>query len=333
LKDTDYTSLTGALRVSEKKLLQTDGIERVIDAPNAADAAKALSQVCDYDFSALKRPEDYETVLSAQLKQTYSFLYNNAPDKAVVDIILAKYDYHNLKVALKSKYLGQSGEEPYVSYTPFGSKRIKDTVIDAAKPDGWPKHLTKAAAEGEKAFEETKNPQSIDIALDKLMFAYQTELARLTENDYIIEYVRLTVDFYNLKVLLRVKNMDRDLKFLKESLCEGGSIKTADFTANFDKDPVALADVFHYKYFGGLLKTAIDIYEQTGNFGNLEKLLDNYLIERIKKSKYIAIGPEILLSYIFSKENEARQIRIIMACKINNITPDVLRERLRDNYV
>jgi V/A-type H+-transporting ATPase subunit C len=247
--------------------------------------------------------------------------------------VLAKYDYHNLKVALKSKFLLQPHDNLYVDYTGVAPKLIKDVVVGAAKPEALPEHLARALPLAVEAFEASKNPQAIDIALDKHMFAYQTDLAAASENGYIIEYVKLTVDFYNLKTLLRVKNMDRDLKFLKEALCECGGIPIADFIAHFDKDPFTLADTYHYKYFGGVLKTAMEAYEQTGNFGSLEKLLDNRLIEHIKKSKYIAIGPEILLSYIFSKENEARQIRIIMTCKINDISSDVLRERLRDNHV
>jgi V/A-type H+-transporting ATPase subunit C len=320
------------LRVLEKRLLQTDGIERVIDAPNAIDAAKALSQSSEYDFSALVKPEDYELVLSSELKKTYKSLYNLAPDKTVMDIILAKYDYHNLKTALKSKYLGKNDALLYVDYTLTPPEYIQEAVISGAKPEKLPEHLAQAIVFAEAAYLAGENPQNIDIALDTHMFGHLSEQAKLCENDFIAEYVKLLIDFYNVKLMLRAKNMDKDLKFLKNALCDGGKINPQDLISNFEKEPAALADAFHYKYFGTIMKTAVENFEKTGNFSSLEKLFDNCLIEHVKKSKYISFGPEVLLSYIFSKENEARQIRIIMTCKINNIRPEVLRERLRDNY-
>lgn len=332
MKDTDYTSITGYLRVLEKRILQSDGIERIIDSPDAHDAAKALSQSSEYDFSALKRPEDYETVLSAELKKTYKSLYNITPDAAVINIVLAKYDYHNLKVALKSKYLGKNDERLYVDYTQVSPADIHEVVLNSVKPEKLQPHLKDAIVCAEAAYDAGGNPQAIDIALDRHMYNYMLFEANKASNEFMAEYVKLSVDFYNLKVLLRVKNMDRDLKFLKEALCEGGKISITELAENFDKDAASVADAFHYKYFGNIMKTALENYEKTGNFSSLEKLLDNYLVEYIKKTKYISFGPEILMSYIFSKENEARQIRIIMTCKINNIKPEILRERLRDNY-
>lgn len=332
MKDTDYTSITGYLRVLEKRLLQKDGIERVIESPDAHDAAKAISQSSEYDFSAIVKPEDYEAVLSSELKKAYKSLYNVAPDKSVIDIVLAKYDYHNIKVALKSKYLGSNNESLYIDYTLTAPSDIQDVILNGVKPEKLPAHLAEAIITAETAYAAGNNPQSIDISLDKHMFLYQAKMAEEAENAFMSEFVEFSVDFYNIKTLLRVKNMNRDLKFLKEALCDGGKLRVVDLLENYDKEADAVADAFHYKYFGQIMKTAVESYEKTGNFSSLEKLLDNYLVEYTKKSKYISFGPEVLMAYIFSKENEARQIRIIMTCKINNIKPEVLRERLRDNY-
>jgi V/A-type H+-transporting ATPase subunit C len=46
----------------------------------------------------------------------------------------------------------------------------------------------------------------------------------------------------------------------------------------------------------------------------------------------VPYGPETVFAYIAAKENEIRQARIILTCKANGVSPDVLRERLRDNY-
>ena len=49
-------------------------------------------------------------------------------------------------------------------------------------------------------------------------------------------------------------------------------------------------------------------------------------------SKYIVFGPEPLFTYLVAKEREINAIRMIMVSKINNISPDKVKERLRDTY-
>lgn len=61
--------------------------------------------------------------------------------------------------------------------------------------------------------------------------------------------------------------------------------------------------------------------------------MDNYLIELIKPSLTINFGPEPLFSYVLAKEAEIKILRIIMVSKLNKLSPDAIRERLRDLYV
>jgi V/A-type H+-transporting ATPase subunit C len=84
--------------------------------------------------------------------------------------------------------------------------------------------------------------------------------------------------------------------------------------------------------FGAALKKGVDEFEKSGNFSQLERLLDNHLVEQTTQAKYLTYGPEIIYAYLFSKENEARQVRIILAGKQNGIRPEALKERLRECY-
>lgn len=52
-----------------------------------------------------------------------------------------------------------------------------------------------------------------------------------------------------------------------------------------------------------------------------------------KSSKYITFGPEPIFSYIVAKETEIKNLRIIMVSKTNGISPEAIRERVRDLYV
>lgn len=332
MKDTDFLSMTTYVRVQEKKLLDRAAIDRVSDAANVRDALRLITQHSAYDFGALRRPEDYETVVKAELRGTYQMAYRiaaNIPE--LPEILGCKYDYHNVKVALKAKYLGQEGG-PYVEATPVEPSLIAKVVAKYDSKANLPLNLHAAIQAGSAAYERAENPQDIDIALDQLQYAHMLALAARIESAFITGYVRALIDFYNVRTLMRVKNMQKGTAFLAECLVPGGNADPAFFLQNYGKSGGALALAFAFKSFGGEVKAGVEAYEKSGNFAELERLLDNSLIHYVRGAKRISFGPEVLFAYLVSKENEIRQIRIVVACKQNQIPSEVLKERLRDNY-
>ena len=84
-------------------------------------------------------------------------------------------------------------------------------------------------------------------------------------------------------------------------------------------------EIFQKSQTEGLDNSEID-------FSELEKISDNYLMELNKESKYVVFGPEPLFTYLVAKEREINAVRMIMVSKINNISSDKIRERLRETY-
>ena len=323
LKNEDFIELTIRIRLLEKKLLTKANITRIIEAPNATEALRQISQHSEYDFSSLKKAEDYEAVVKEHIEGVYALMYGLSPDSRVVDIPAAKYGYHNLKTLLKSKH---SGKDANGILSPV-------CALDLSKDD-LPPHITAAWGEAEAAYLKTADPQSIDVVLDRHMFARMLALCEELKSDFITEYTRLSIDVFNIKTLLRVKGMKRGARFLSECMAAGGLTDKQLLLSYYDKEPGALSLIAFCKYyFGDIIKNGLDSHSKAGNFAALDKLFDDYLVEFSKKSKYYAFGPEVLFAYIISKENEIRQIRILMSCKLNDIRADIIRERLRDNYV
>jgi len=309
------------------------------------EALRQISQDSEYDFSVIKKPDDYEAILLDGIRNTYAFMYELSPDRRVVDIPAVKYDFHNLKTLVKSKYIDKdmSGILRNITGLDLSENDLtdKDKIPKDSKqptesclPDEsrLPQYIVEARDEAEAAYLRCKDPQSIDIVLDRHMFARMLALCEEVRSDFITNYMRLSIDFFNMKTMLRVKNMKRGMRFLSECLIPGGLTDTLYFLSHYDKTPDAMASVFFYKYFGETFKDGIESFTKIGNFSGLEKHFDNRLIDFSKNSKYFAFGPEVVFAYIISKENEIRQLRILLTCKLNGIRTEILKERLRDNY-
>jgi V/A-type H+-transporting ATPase subunit C len=343
----------------ETRVLSAESIERALDSQTAEECLRALSQATSYDFSQLRIVGEYEGVLKDSLEKLYGAMYQLAGEKnsAVVDILSHRYDYHNMKAALKAAFnpVPGSAESMYVRASGVSPSDIEAYAAqeialqggggEEEKKEGYsfipqkekgthslPEYCREAIDSLVGAFRETGDPQGIDVGADKAMFAHQLAVAKAADFGFALDYLLHSIDFYNVKALLRAKNMKKTLRFATASLVPGGMVPIAELSANYDREPEEMANALRFQYFGPSIQKGMDSFPRKGNFSDLEKQFDNELIALAKQSKYVAFGPEILFSYILNKENEIRQIRLILAGKINGLKAEGIRERLRDNY-
>ena len=123
IRDTDYLFLSTRLRALERNVLTSARMERMIDAPTAADAAKVLSEIGYSDFSPSSDSELNEA-LRVEREKVFEELYRFAPDRSVVDVFKVKYDYHNAKTALKARAMGLDGRRLLVDAGRMEAERL-----------------------------------------------------------------------------------------------------------------------------------------------------------------------------------------------------------------
>lgn len=141
------------------------------------------------------------------------------------------------------------------------------------------------------------------------------------------------IDLTNIKTLLRVKKQNKGREFLLSVIISGGNIDKETLLALLTDSTENIPGKLSYTNYVEVLKNGVESYIKSGSAGYLEKLIDNYIMEKMKSAKMISFGGEPLLAYIYAKETEIKVIRIIMVGKLNNINGEVIRERLRDIYV
>jgi len=329
----NFTQVVARLRVLETRLLTKVKIERMIDSPSADDVIKIL-QENEYAISMgnVKRVEDYNILLKEELKRVYSLMYEISPDPNIVDIMSLKYDYHNIKVMLKGK-----GIDKELSYmlVPVGSvdiEKLKFYIKTQEYKELNPK-MRESILQAEKVYQELKDPQKIDIIIDQYMYEDMLIKAKETKIDFIIDYVKRSVDFSNIKSIIRLKKQQKGESFLKEVILRGGDIASDILLRAFSEPIENMAAKFTSSKYGEVVRLGLEEYIKTGKLSVLEKLSENYIMESLKVAKYVAFGPEPIFAYIAAKETEIKIVRIIMVGKLNNVDTADIRERVRDVYV
>ncbi|AYE35079.1 V-type ATP synthase subunit C [Clostridium septicum] len=328
-----FTQALSRIWVLETRLLDKSKIERMIDADSADEALKVLGET-EYSnvMTNIKRATDYEEILTAELKRIYDLVKELCPVKDVVKLMSIKYDYHNLKVILKGKFLGKDLSHMLIHLGDLDLHEVK-RKIDSENYKELEAKLEKAVVEAANDFESTKDPQKIDIIIDRYMFKEMVELKNELDYEFIDKFVKAIIDSTNVRTLLRIKKQNKNREFALEVLVPGGSIDPSTLVALINESPENIISKLNSTIYSEMIKEGIEAYINTDSVNLLEKLSDNYIMALMKDSKLVTFGPERILSYIYAKETEIKIIRIIMVGKLNNIAEEVIKERLRDIYV
>ncbi|MGK0466011.1 V-type ATP synthase subunit C [Clostridium sp.] len=328
----NFTQAVARLRVLETRLLNKVKIERMIDSNSAEDVLKILQET-EYAglMGTIKMAEDYNVLLKEELKRVYSLMYKVSPDRTIVDIMSLKYDYHNIKVLLKGRALEKDFSHMLIPVGTIDIEKLKLYIETMEYRDLNP-IMREGILKTEKSYEELKDPQKIDTIIDKYMYIDMLARAKVLNIDFIINYIKRSIDFSNIKTIIRLKKQEKNTAFLKEVMLSGGDIDD-DILVKAFNDPIEnMAIKFALSKYGEVITQGIEEYIQTGKLSVLEKLSENYMMKNLKDAKYVSFGPEPIFAYIAAKETEIKIIRIIMVGKLNNVSTDVIRERVRDVY-
>ena len=324
IKDNDYLYITAYLRAKENGLLNRDRVERMLNAKTANDAAKVLEE-CGYgdlsDVTVSRLNESIDKKRADVMKD----LSSSVPDAGVLDVFRVKYDYHNAKTLIKSEAM-ETNPEPLLS----DAGRYGTDELTAAyfRDDlsGFSDTFKSSVAEAKETLARTGDPQIADFILDKAYFNEFISLAEGTGSKFLAGYGRLMIDSFNLCAAARCARMKKDAKFLERVIADGGNIGKEELLERLAaQEPISA--VFSKTDFKAASELA-DSVAEGGSFTEFEKQCDAVLKRYLQGASNVTFGPEVLISYLCSVENELSDARVIITGKLSGLSSDDIRARI-----
>jgi V/A-type H+-transporting ATPase subunit C len=158
-------------------------------------------------------------------------------------------------------------------------------------------------------------------------------------SEFLQDYLIHLIDMHNIKAFLRLYVLKEPLEKLEAILTCEGFIKKKDFLLVYSQDLSFFLNRLEYVHkeqeiinYAFYLGGAIQNLEKQKSFVGLEKAINDFLIGILKPAKYFSFGPEPLLAYYFAKANEINLIRMIILGKLNDVSKDLIKERLNSVY-
>ncbi len=325
--DTRYSNVVGRIRVMEKNLLDRMHIEKMLSAQSVEEAVAVLT---DAGYTREGNTEEYEKLLSKELENTYAYIRKISPEPEVIELFMLKGDYHNLKIIMKSEFAGVSGKHLYSHWGTILPIKL-ETAINDRNFKGLPEVMTGCIKEVLDVYGRTKDPQYADIIIDSACFKHMRTYVLKLESTFLSELADIEADFLNIRMLLRIKNMNKSLDFLMRAIVKEGKISRGTLQACFESSREEMVNILK-KTYSTVIEKGMESLFQTNTLTELEKLMDNYIIRFLKKYRYVAMGIEPVIGYLKAKEYEIINARIILTGRTNFINNELIRERLRETY-
>ena len=219
-KDTDYLAISARVHAMENRLLNRERMERMIEARDAAEAAKLLAE-CGYEDGGALTPQRLEELLAQSRSAAFREIRAAVPDPRLVEIFQVKYDYHNAKVLLKAEYTGQDAERLLASGGRWDPRALQES-FQRGEVQGCTEPFRAALSQARETLAATRDPQLADFILDQACFGEMAQMAQ--DSPFLKGYVQISVDAANLRTAVRAARMDRGSDFLNRALLEGGSV-------------------------------------------------------------------------------------------------------------
>lgn len=318
----------------ENKLLSRDRIERMVEAHSPDDVLRILGET-DYGLgiAELSSANDYEDFLSSELERIFEFFKIVSPNLDITDLFFLKYDFHNLKVLLKNRYLTRSQEDLLVRGVGTLELELLEDAIEEEDYSSLPNYLKEVLEEIDRAMEIRLDPQKISILLDKAMYEEIFRVLSPRKYEVVLNYFKIQVDLINIRTFLRVRAIDETYEFFINLFLPNSHLNEEFFYEIMEEPIENLSQKFSDTDYSLILLRGLDEYIRTGSLSAYERLMDDYLLNYVRKVRWNPLGLEPIIGYLLAKENELKLIRIIMVGKINNLSSEIIRERLRDVYV
>ena len=318
----DFTYAVARIRFRETKLLSDTDLNALLMSSDV-DAVMRLLRDKGWGDNTDCRPEE---LLALEENKLWEFINETVDDISVLNFLLIPNDYHNLKVILKcitrdlepdSMLIEDSVEDAQAIYKAIKSREYGDL----------PEYLQEVAQDAMTTLLQTSDGQLCDIIVDKACMEHVYRLGKESKSDIIRLYCELFVAAADIKIAIRCANTKKKLDFIRRALAECDTLdveRLAQAACEGKDEVIAYLGTTEYRSAVEAIETSMSAFE---------KWCDDYMTNAMKPQKWEPFGIGPVVAYIIARQNEIKAVRMILSAKLNNLSENTIKERLRDMYV
>ena len=303
-KDIDFIFASSSINVRENRSPLRDTISRVTAAETYAEAMKIFCESGLDDGSG-----DFMSSLDKQSEGLYDFLkeVTDSNSEPIISYMNARQEVLELKTAVKTQVFAE--EKPVT-----GGERAAKYSAMAAKGDFSGLESGILAEAAEKALVEasgSRDPQAVDLILDRALYEYRRDISSQSGIDYLSTVCKNDVDIKNLCTAFRLRRRKSVPEDISAFFYDGGAIRT-EALAEFVKEPEAAAEALKTSDYGAV---ALKLASEDAAPSECEKVLEEKYYAELAKVKDDIFGSGKVVAYAILYEKWLCDLRLLLTAK------------------
>lgn len=313
------------VRSAEKGLIGRQAMRRIADTAGAEEAVRLLLDA-GYGRMPDATAADADKLIGNEIKAASELVREVTTKPEVTDVFLMRADVHNLKLLIKRRLTGSAETAGLMAGGLYGTDDLR-AMVEKRDYAALPEWLKDTLEGLEVSFYTKVDPVKVSTALDS---AY-IERAKAQGDRFLTRYFAATADFDNLLALMRLRKVSAEQEKLNAVLLPGGEIAKSEFVRALGLPEDGIKNII-----AGEAKDALNAglaaVLRTGRITELEKARDNYLMGLAKEGKNENETLAPVIGYLLAREQEARDVRLILTLKRNSLPDGMIDERMRELY-
>ena len=318
----DYVYAVARIRSKELQLFGTQVLEQLMACKAYEECLRVLSDK-GWDVSSGSAGE----ILSTEREKTWSLVRELVGDDlSVFDVFLCANDYHNLKAAVKE--VCREAQTPHI-YFESGTIDPK-LILKSVKEQDFsqlPERMRAPAQEACRVLLQNHDGQMCDVVIDRAALETVLEAGAASDNEVLRKYAELTVASADIRIAVRSVRTGKTLEFLERALAPCSTLDVKKLARAAASGMEAVLEYLALTPYAGAVP------EVRKSVSAFERWCDNLLMEQIRPQKYNPFTIAPIAAYLLARENEIKTVRIILSGKLNRLSDESVRERLRETYV
>ncbi len=313
----EYTYAVARINANEAKLLTSQQLNSVIAAPSFDEALRRVS-----DFGYGIGDGGYGDALEKRAREVDELVFGVLPDKTMLDCMIVRNDFANLKVCLKALVCNKSVDGLFTRPSVYEPDEIKKYVFDR-KNDKLPECMQHADRSAYRILTQTRFAQLADSVVDRAAMEQTLAFSEKADSPVLREWAQAYVALSNIKILYRAIKTKKTETFMLRAVADCSAFDKKDIVKAAVKGEEAFFAFLSHTPFASVAESLVR------SAAEFEKHSDEYILGLFGKYKNDTFGIAPIASYRYSAQIEILDLRIVLSAKHNGMPEDEIRRRVR----
>lgn len=323
IEDPEYAYALGRVRSLEIHILDLSDYEKMANS-EIKDIPKILAE-SDFsmEINLLLNEKTYEKILNNHKKNIFQLMEEIIPDAEIKRSLRMEYDFYNTKILLLEKIFDVKISEIH-SLGNINLDKLK-LIFAEERYELLPDYLRKVVQESINVYYEKKEKRYIDFVFDK---SYLDYMCSFSYPPFLQDYFMMKTDISNIMSLIRIKYFNEGKELLNFVLSGNGFIPLEMLYYLSKVDIVEIPNEMRRWIYFKAIDEGIKYLKERNSFVKLENLFNKLLFEYLDNTRYLSLGPEPIIAYIFKKLIEIKNVRMVLIGKFYKIKSNEIIDRI-----